>query len=273
MIKLMSNLYISNLCSDEKNFKQLLNIIIKYKNAIQGLDLAPLNVIKNWQNYEKKSKSIYNLIKKKNLKVNAIQGIFFKKHINLINDFFTNDKEIISHIKKIINICKIFHCKKIIFGSAEFRNRKNHSVKYANLVFVKFIEKIIPLLEEKKITFCIETIPKIYNSDYLYKFYQTCKIVKRFNNKFVKINFDSGIFFNSRFDKNKFIDNLNLISNIQISEPYCNFFTNPTKYNLLFLNVLKKISYKGTISLEIIAKKFEKKKIEKSINNFINFFN
>ena len=73
----MNNLFISNLCSDEKNFKQLLNIIIKYNSAIQGLDLAPLNVIKNWENYEKKSKSIYNLIKKKNLKVNAIQGIFF----------------------------------------------------------------------------------------------------------------------------------------------------------------------------------------------------
>ena len=250
----MNNLFISNLCSDEKNFKQLLNIIIKYNSAIQGLDLAPLNVIKNWENYEKKSKSIYNLIKKKNLKVNAIQGIFFKKEINLINDFFTNDKEIIRHIKKIIYICKIFHCKKIIFGSAEFRNRKNHSVKYADLVFIKFIEKIIPLLEEKKITFCIETIPKIYNSDYLYKFYQTCKIVKHLNNKFVKINFDSGIFFKSKFNKNIFIDNLNLINNVQISQPYCNFFINPTKYNFHFLNVLKKNSYKGTISLEIIAK-------------------
>jgi len=156
----MNNLYISNLCSDKENFKQLLKIIIKCNGAIQGLDLAPLNVIKNWENSKKKSKEIYKLIKKKNLKVNAIQGIFYKKDINLVNDFLTNDKKIICHIKKIINICEIFHSNKIIFGSAEFRNRKNCSVKYADLVFIKFIEKIIPLLEKKKLLFALKLYQK-----------------------------------------------------------------------------------------------------------------
>jgi len=269
----MNNLYISNLCSDKKNFEQLLNIILKYNKAIYGLDIAPLNVTENWHYSETESKRIYNLLKNKKLKINAIQGIFYKKNLNLLNDFFTNEKKIIDHIKKIINICKIYHCNKIIFGSAEFRNKKSNSKKNADYVFTKFIEKIIPLLEENKIIFCIETIPKIYNSDYLFKFNQTCKIVKFFNNQFVRINFDSGIFFNSRFNINIFIDNLNLINNVQISEPYNNFFINPKRYNLHFLDTLRKISYEGTVSLEIISRKFEEEKIEKSINNFINFFN
>ena len=110
------------------------------------------------------------------------------------------------------------------------------------------------------------------NTNYLYKFNQTYKIVKYFNNKFIKINFDSGIFFNTELSKKVFTNNLDLIDNIQISEPYFNFFLNPNKYNLNFIKLLKNQHYQGTVSLEIISGKFENKKINKSISNFTKLF-
>ena len=267
----MSKLYISNLCSDIKNQKKFLNIVSKFQD-INGLDIAPLNVSKDWESSENNSKKFYNLIKKKNLKVNAIQGIFYKKNFSLLGDFKKNDYRVTSHFKKIIRLCKIFHCNKIVFGSSDFRNRKKHTIKYTDAIFKKFIKKIIPFLEKNNIVFCIETIPKVYNSNYLYKFNQTCKIVKYFNNKFIKINFDSGIFFNTELSKKVFTNNLDLIDNIQISEPYFNFFLNPNKYNLNFIKLLKNQHYQGTVSLEIISEKFENKKINKSITNFTKLF-
>ena len=267
----MTNLFISNLCSDIKNFKNFLNIISKFEK-VKGLDIAPLNLSKDWESSENNAKKFYNLIKKKNLKVNAIQGIFYKKNFSLLDDFVKNDNKIISHFKKIIRLCKIFHCNKIVFGSSEFRNRKKHTIKYTDAIFKKFIKKIIPFLKKNNIIFCIETIPKVYNSNYLYKFNQTCKIVKYFNNKFIKINLDSGIFLNTELRKKVFTNNLDLIDNIQISEPYFNFFLNPNKYNLNFIKILKNLHYQGTVSLEIISRKFENKKINKSIKNFTKFF-
>ena len=65
---------------------------------------------------------------------------------------------------------------------------------------------------------------------------------------------------------------LDLIDNIQISEPYFNFFLNPNKYNLNFIKLLKNQHYQGTVSLEIISEKFENKKINKSITNFTKLF-
>lgn len=268
----MNNLYISNLCSDNTNSKKFLNLVSKFKN-IKGFDVAPLNISKDWESSEKECKKFYNLIVRKNLKINAIQGIFYKKNFSLLNDFIKNDNEIITHFKRIIRLCKILHCNKIIFGSSEFRNRDGHTIKYTNIIFKRFIKKIILLLEKNNIIFCIETIPMIYNSNYLYKFSQTCKIVRSFKNKFIKINFDSGIFFKSKLSKSYFINNLDLIDNVQISEPYFNFFTNPSKYNERFIKILKNHCYAGSVSLEIISKRFEKNKINKSINNFTKLFN
>jgi len=264
----MNNLYISNLCADIKSYKKFLNTVGHFKN-IKGLDIAPLNISKDWKSSENYAKKFYNLIKKNGLKINAVQGIFYKKNFSLLGDFVKNDNKVISHFKKIIKLCKIFHCNKIIFGSSEFRNRNNHTIKYTDIIFKRFIKRIIPLLKKNNIIFCIETIPKVYNSNYLYKFNQTCKIVKFFNNQFIKINFDSGIFFNSKLSPNVFIKNLDLIDNVQISEPFFNFFTSPSKYNLNFIKVLKKNFYQGAISLEIISRKFQEKKINQSINNFI----
>ena len=73
--------------------------------------------------------------------------------------------------------------------------------------------------------------------------------------------------------KKVFTNNFGLIENIQISEPYFNFFLNPNKYNLNFIKLLKNKHYQGTVSLEIISGKFENKKINKSINNFTKLFN
>jgi hydroxypyruvate isomerase len=269
----MSSLYISNLCSDVNNFKYFLNTIVKFRN-INGIDVAPLNIFKNWSDAEYHVKKIYKSIKYKKLKVNAIQGVFYKKNFTLENNFSkpNNDDKVIEHFKKIVKLCMIFKCKKIIFGSAEFRNRKKCSLNYTNIFFKKFLNKIIPILEKNKIYFCIETIPKIYNSNYLYKIEQTCKLVKSINNEYIKINFDSAIFFNVKFNKKLFLNNINLIENIQISEPFFKFFIKPNSYNINFAGILKKINYKGTVSLEIISKKFKKNQVSNSINNFIKLF-
>jgi hypothetical protein len=74
-------LYLSNLSWDKKDFN---NVIKKIKiNKFYGIDFAPLQLTKTWKNIEKKVKKYSVILKKNNIKVNAIQGIFFKKKLNL----------------------------------------------------------------------------------------------------------------------------------------------------------------------------------------------
>ena len=79
----MNNLYISNLCSDSINFKKFLNIVSKFKN-IKGLDIAPLNISKDWESSEKECKKFYNFIKKKKFKSKCSTRYFLQKEFFFI---------------------------------------------------------------------------------------------------------------------------------------------------------------------------------------------
>ena len=159
--------FISNLAWN-KNYQDKIFELIK-KNNIQGIDFAPLQITDSWKDIEKKVKTHSYRLKKNKIKVNAVQGIFFKKKFNLFRD---NNKlnEIFKHIKVIIKICKILNCNKIIIGSTEFRNKNNLKKKEADKIFIKFLKQLIPMLKKEEIFFCLEMIPKQYNEKYLFSF-------------------------------------------------------------------------------------------------------
>ena len=81
-------IFISNLCWKKSNFNVAIDILKKEK--ISGIDFAPLNYFTTWKNILKKSRNLSNTLKKKRIKVNALQGIFFKKDLNL---FRAKDKK------------------------------------------------------------------------------------------------------------------------------------------------------------------------------------
>jgi len=261
--------FISNLCWEAKYQEKIIDII--KKNQIKGIDFAPLKITSSWKNIEKKTIKYSNYLKKNNIIVNAVQGIFFKKRFNLFKDQNNIDK-ILKHLKVIIKICKILDCNKIIVGSTEFRNKLNLKRNEADKIFVDFLYKLIPLLQKEKVFFCLETIPKQYNEKYLFNFNQVLSIVKKVNSKWISINFDTSLFHFNKLNISEFKKNIKLIKNIQITQKDFKFFLKPSKRNILFCKMLKNNNKIKDISLEIIETKTNLDKVNISIKNLKKLF-
>lgn len=260
------NLYISNLAWKNKSFisiKKLIKI-----NKFKGIDLAPIRINNSWLNIDKESKKFSLILTKEKIKVNAIQGIYYKKNFNLFNKDKNNINKIFNHTIKIIKISKIYKCKKIIIGSSEFRKKGELGTKDADQIFINYFKKFINILNKERIYFCIETIPKQYGEDYLFNFNHTINLIKKINCKWIRVNFDSSLFHFKKFDKNILKKNLKYIKNVQVTERNFNFLLKPKKENILFCKQLMGLKNFNDISLEIISDKTDLKKLNYSMKNF-----
>jgi len=264
-------LFISNLAWDHSDFTKVLKLLKFHK--VKGLDLAPIKLNRNWLQTKKQSYRFKKILDKSKLKVNALQGIFFKTNFNLFNLNIENKKKLINHINQILQISKIYKCNKIIIGSSSFRHKGKLSKKKANLIFINFFKEISNLFKKEKIFICFETIPKQYGEDYLYNIDELVKLIKKINSPWLKINFDSSLFHYKKFRKSIFLKNKRYINNIQISEKGFNYFQKPSNNNIQFCNLLKKDKSIKNISLEMISKKTNLKNLSTSLENFKNILN
>ena len=132
-------IYISNLAFSNHNFNLLKKIVKNYN--LQGIDFAPINLWNNWTNLKKKIFVLKNFLEKNKIKINAVQGIFYKKDFNLFDDKKMTKKKISKHIMMIINMCEKIKCKKIIIGSSNFRKKEDLDLKKADDIFIKFFSK------------------------------------------------------------------------------------------------------------------------------------
>ena len=150
-------IYLSNLAWHKKDTNSVIKIIKDHK--LNGIDFAPLQITNNWKNIIEKTYSYSKYLKKNKIKVNAIQGIFYKKNFRL---FLKNNNlhNLINHMKIIIKLCKILNSQKIVIGSSEFRNKFKLKTDDADAIFIDFFNQILPLLKKNNIFICLETIPK-----------------------------------------------------------------------------------------------------------------
>ena len=116
----------------------------------------------------------------------------------------------------------------------------------------------------------MEAIPRQYNEDFIYDFYHLLKLIKKINSKWIRINFDSSLFHFKKFDKNLLSKNLKYVNNIQVTEKNFKYFLRPNKKNIKFCNFLKKSNLIKSVSLEMISKKTDIKKLDISMKNFKN---
>tara|TARA_B100000780_G_C21099313_1_gene443557 strand:+ start:1015 stop:1833 length:819 start_codon:yes stop_codon:yes gene_type:complete len=263
------SIFISNLAWNKNNDM----IIKKLENyGFSGIDFAPLQITNNWNNIKEKVKKYYTYLKKNKIKVNAVQGIFFKKKLNVFQQS-QDSVDIIKHFKIIIKLCQILKCNKIILGSTTFRNKLNLNKKSADKIFFNFLKSILPLLKKNKIFLCLETIPKQYNEKYLYNFKDVVNIVRKINSKWIAINYDTSVFHYNKINLLEFNKNIKLIKNIQISEKNFSFFLNPSKKNIKFCDELRKNNKIKNVSFEIISEDTNLDRLNLSIENIRKLFN
>ena len=259
------NIYLSNLAWNKKDTIKIFGLL-KY-NKIKGIDFAPIKLHNNWLLAERKATKFKKTLKKFNLNINAIQGIFFKTNFNLFDDKKVQNRKLINHFKRIIRISKIYNCKKIILGSSNFRYNKYLDKKDADKKFIEFCKKIEPFFKKNKIFVCFEAIPKQYGENYLYDLRDLVSLIKKIKSPWIKINFDTSIYHYKKFSEKIFLSNKRLIKNIQISEKKFIFFDKPSRNNKLFCKTLKKLNQHKNVSLEMISNKTNLIKFKDSLEN------
>jgi hypothetical protein len=129
------------------------------------------------------------------------------------------------------------------------------------------------MLKKNKIYICFEPIPKNYGEKYLNDINKLANLIKKLKTPWFGINFDTSIYHFNKFNKDIFLSNQKLIKNIQISEKNFSFFTHPSKFNLLFADLLKKNKFFKKVSLEIISKNTDVTKLSISLKKFKEIFN
>ncbi len=263
-------LFISTLAFNSYTIDDIINILIK--NDIKFIDLAPLTVFKSWKVFFKKIKYLKNKLKKNKIEINAIQGIFFELNIKLFFGSKKDIKKLQNHLDKIILASKELGIKKIIIGSSFFREKKKLSRSVADIKFINFFLQFKNILKKNKIYFCIETIPKQYNEDYLYDFNHTLELIKKINCKYILINFDTSLFHFKKYNFKLYSKNFSKIYNTQVSSKNFKSFASISKNNRKFSESLKYFKKLRSISLEMILNKPNELSIQRSISNFKKYF-
>ena len=91
-------LFISNLGWKHRDFKKIIKLI--KKNNIKGIDIAPIQLKNNWTKIDIKLKKFAKELNILNIKVNAIQGIFYKKNFNLFESDDFQKKKFMNILEK-----------------------------------------------------------------------------------------------------------------------------------------------------------------------------
>jgi len=171
-------------------------------------------------------------------------------------------------IKKKIDLAKTLGAKIIIFGSP--RNRKTFKKgKYMlDKIGLNMFKKIASYTNKRKIIFCLEANPKIYKAGYLNYTRDVISIVKKINNRYLKVNLDLSTIISNKENIKKIIkENISIIAHAQISAPYLLDILKYKKKIKELIKLLRLNNYKKNISIEMTKpKKNSYKQIEKSID-------
>ena len=129
-------IFISTLALNNFELDKIIRIL--KKNKVNGIDLAPLAIFKSWNNFENNLNKFKTKLENNNIEVNALQGVFFKKDINLFYSSKKKINDITKHLYKIIKITKYLGAKKIIIGSSYFRCKKKLDIIKADYKFINY---------------------------------------------------------------------------------------------------------------------------------------
>lgn len=259
-------LLISNLAWNFDENKKILKLL--KKSRIKNLEFAPSLLFQN--NLEKK-----NIIRTKNfwhnngIKLYSMQSILYGKNNCFVFGSNKQRSNFIKEVFKKIDLAKQLGVKVIVFGSPSNKKRFNKKRIILDKIFINTLKKIALYANNKKIYFCLEANPKIYKSEYLNYTNEALKIVKKINNKYLKLNLDLGTIIQNKEKIDDLINqNIRYIKHVQISVPYLlNVLEHKQKIKEL-IKLLKLNKYKNNISIEMTR---PKKKTYQTIQKIITY--
>lgn len=261
-----SKLCVSNICVNDISQLQFASILKLF--GIRNVQIAPTKIINSWDDL----KSIdFDVYKNFDLNVYSFQSITYT--LNDLNIFNSETRKgLYNHLINVIDCAEKNGVKILVFGCP--RNRKILNFDDDNeSVFVNFFKDVGKYLNDKNVKICIENNSKQYNCNFINKIGECSDIVRKIDNENIKMMVDIG---NAIMEKDN-IDNLkgdmDIICNVDISNPNMEDFIKPHESNEKFKSVIDNLNYENILNLEILIKnQNELEVLQKSLSNFVKIY-
>lgn len=243
------NLGISNIAWNKTIDNKALALMQEQK--VQYLEIAPTKL---WSDiYATTSERAREYIQKchfYNVIPYAFQSIFFNQnHLNI----FLNPQQTYDYLKRILQLAKDLHIKRIVFGSPKNRLVPSGMVKEEAIEkAVIFFKKIGDLLKNTDIVFCIEPNPQVYGCNFLTNTSEAASLIKVIDCDNIKLHLDSAIMtLNNEDIENTIKANQKNLFHFHISAPDLGYINDSRIHHALFAHVLRQINYTGVCSIEM----------------------
>jgi sugar phosphate isomerase/epimerase len=247
---------ISNIGWNFKDTAEVCNVLAK--NGFKYVEVAPLEVFDNWDNFNhKKCSEFKRILDDFGLSVCSLQSIFYGTGLNIYESF----SECINHFKRIEEACGLLECNYVVFGSPKTRNFPEQvSLTERNSLMMDFFERVFI---NHTINIGLEANPAVYKTNFCNGYAEVSKFVE---DTPLLIHFDVGcasIEPHCLLESIKCVDS-SKIRNIHLSLPYLEKLTGKETY----LDTLSKFDLIDGKFLSIEMKKSSLEEIKKSITIF-----
>lgn len=261
-----SKLCVSNICINKTSQFQFASILKLF--GITNIQIAPTKIIDSWNDLSQANLKVYT---DNDLNIYALQSITFKLNDLNIFDPKTQD-EFYSHLVKVIDFAEAHGVKVLVFGCP--RNRTILDLSADNdTVFTDFFKKIGDYLNNKNVVLCVENNSKKYNCNYINTINECSKIVRKINRKNIKMMVDIGNVLMEEDNLLSLKNHLDIIYNIDVSNPNMFDFSKINESHKTFNDILKAEGYNKIYNLEmLITDSDELKILHQSLVNFINIY-
>ena len=267
-------LCVSNISNNSLINLQYYTLLKHY--GINFIEVAPTKIGEWNKLFEHNKQNILekelNIINKFNITCYSFQGITYKLTNNIFGDKNERDN-LYNHLTKVIDLALKNNIRNLVFGCP--RNRKIlNKVCDNDKVFITFFRKLGEYIGGNDLVISIENNSKKYNCNYLNTIKEVGEIVRKINNKNIRMMIDIGNCIMENDNLNNILIYKDLINHIHISMPFMKQFIgyNKQEYNK-FIGLLRNINYDKVISLEMLSsKENELSDINKSLNNFVTIF-
>jgi D-psicose/D-tagatose/L-ribulose 3-epimerase len=256
----VSNISWGSIKNNFKYFKYLKTIGIKF------VELAPSLCFENINNVTAEQINTFKKqFQKNNLKFIGFHSLFFG---NRDLHFFQSKKKL-NNLKNqlivLIKLCKSLGGKNLVLGSPKNRTVGKKNYNNCKILFKKFLLEIEPILKKNKLNLLIEPLAKP-ESDFLTSMKEGAELIKSINKKNIKLHLDTKTLILSKENLKYFFKKyFYLVKHMHVSDVGLLVPGTINNEHVTIGSYIKKISYKGFITLEIKKTANPKKSIKKGI--------
>ncbi len=232
--------------------------VLRYlqEEGFEGLEIAPTRVFpaEPYSDLKRAGRWAEKIRKEYGLEICSMQSIWFGK-TERIAESEEARKVLLDYTEQAIHFADVIECRNIVFGCP--RNRTLMPSENTGIA-EEFLWNCAEIARPYGVVIALEPNPAIYHTNYLNTTKEVLELLERKNHPSLMLNLDMGTVIENRERMDWIPDWGRAVHHVHISEPMLAFPRERTEHNDC-ARLLKKIDYRGFVSLEMGTQEEENK--------------